>query len=390
MPFELSIVERDRRWTLVQSEMARRNLDCLIIQGSYAAFRDANTSLQHMTNVNDEGFLVFPIDAAPTLYTFENRLDPTWVADWRGGIPFFGKSIARRLVGQGLGSDRLGLVNSSGLRGEYGGFPHATYASLREHLPSATIEEATDIVEGVRQIKSHEEIRCLEIACAGARKAIEAVIRTARVGVEDIDVRAEVTDTPFRNDCDQGSMVLYCQGKGILHGGQSGGFVGPAKRTLLEEGDISLIELDATYRGYEAQYNLAFAIREPDERWRRLFECGARAFRSGLAALRAGITLQKLKQALVQPIKDAGFTFANPVFHGLDLSLELPMGTCPRVGRYPDLSELVDAGMVLEFEPHPVTENGKRGVGIGCPILLTEDGCRPLDAPYSPGTPVLS
>ncbi|MSO94898.1 MAG: aminopeptidase P family protein [Thermoleophilia bacterium] len=388
-PFELSTTERDRRWSAVRHEMGRRGLQALIVHGSYACYRDSNANLQYMTNVNDEGYLLFPLEHEPTLYTFENRLDPTWVDDWRGAIPFFGKTIAGRVDELGLSRGRIGVSGVSGLWGEYGGFPWATYVSLQKHLPSAEVVDATDLVENARRIKSAEEVRCLEIGCQAAQQVFAAMRETAGVGVEDTEVRAAIQDALFRNDCDQGSMILYCQGKDILHGGQSGGLFGPTQHKRLELGDIILMEIDATYRGYKAQYNVAFAIGEPDEEWQRLLACAAEAYRAGLEVLRPGIQLKELEEALTLPIGRAGFVFANPAFHGLGLSLELPMGTYPRVGWYPDLSERVDTGMVLEFEPHPVTQNGKRGVSIGSAILVTEDGCRQIDPLYTPDTPVI-
>ena len=333
--FELTKTERDRRFQAVRAEMEKRKLDCLIIQGSFGCFRDSNANLQYMTNVNDEGYLFFPRDSDPTLYTFENRLDPTWVDDWQGAVPFFGNTMVKRAEELGMTNARFGTVGTSGLWAEYSGFPQATHAALTSGLPDASFDEATDVIEDLRQIKSEEEIRCLEIGCAAAQEAFKQVREIARVGVEDTEIRAAIHDALFRNDCDQGSMILYCQGKDVLHGGQSGGLLGPAYHQVLEAGDIILIEIDATYRGYKAQYNVAFAIDEPEDDWKALLECGAKAFHAGAAMLRPGIPLQELEDTLTKPIADYDFVYANPAFHGLGLSLEMPMGTYPRVGWYP-------------------------------------------------------
>ena len=157
--FKFSDDERDRRWNLVRGEMEKRGQDCLIVWGSFGCYRDANGNLQYMNNVNTEGYLVFPLEDEPTMYSFENGLDPAWVTDWRGAIPHFGKNMTPRLTE--LGIKNVGLVGLSGLYGELDGFSYTTHRVLSENFPDTTFEDATDIVEEARKIKSAEEIECL-------------------------------------------------------------------------------------------------------------------------------------------------------------------------------------------------------------------------------------
>jgi Xaa-Pro aminopeptidase len=387
--FALSETERDRRWTSVRREMERQGLDCLVVQGSYACFRDANQNLQYLANVGTEGFLLFPRDGAPTLYSFENGFNPTWVPDWRGAIPFFGKALAKRIEELGLQAARFGLVGLSGLYGEYGGFPHTTWRVLTDAFPRASFEDATALVEDIRRTKSDEELRCLELGCEAMEEVFRAVAATAGVGVADYEVRAVIMDTLYRRGCEPGSMILYCQGKDVVHGGQSGGWNEPPFVTPLEPGDVILIELDAVYAGYKAQFNAAFSVGEPDEVWAGVFATGIEAFEAGVEVLRPAITLGELEDALLEPIKRGGYVFGNPAFHGLGLGLESPIGTYPRVGYEVDRSITVDAGWVFEFEPHPVTPDGKRGASIGCPVVVTDAGCRLLPPTWKPEVAVV-
>jgi Xaa-Pro aminopeptidase len=41
-------------------------------------------------------------------------------------------------------------------------------------------------------------------------------------------------------------------------------------------------------------------------------------------------------------------------------------------------------GMVVEFEPHVVRRDFKKGAGLGSPVLVTETGCRLLSKDWKP------
>jgi hypothetical protein len=74
--FTLTIEERDRRWNNIRKAMEKRGLKCLIVWGSTGEFRDFNGNLQYLTNVANEGYLLFPLESEPTLYSFEGALSP--------------------------------------------------------------------------------------------------------------------------------------------------------------------------------------------------------------------------------------------------------------------------------------------------------------------------
>jgi Xaa-Pro aminopeptidase len=382
--FAFTTGERDRRWGAVRRLMAERGHDCLIVQGSFGCYRDSNQNLQYLTNVNNEGFLVFPADGDPTLFSFENGLDPTWVPDWRGAIPEFGKQIVALLRERGLERADIGTVGTAGMFGELNGFPHRTHQILVDGLPDARLAEATDIVEGTRKVKSDEEVHALALGCSVMARVFDAIVETAAPGVADYEIRAVIMDTLFRNGCDPGGMILYCQGADVMHGGQSGGWLERPVRTPLRAGDVVLIELDAPVVGYKAQFNTAVVVGEVEDEWHRIFETAARCFQDGLGALRPGLTVGELDDVLLAPIDAAGFTFGNPAFHGLGLGIELPMGTYPRAHWEPDRDEVLREGMVLEFEPHPCSGERLRGASVGCPIRVTADGCEPIPAWYEP------
>ena len=376
--FNLTLDERDRRWKKVREAMEKRGFECLVIWGSYGRFRHFGANLRYLSNISAEGYLVFPLKDDPTLVQFFARPDPTaWVVDGRTGHPNYSKVISDRIRELHLENGRIGFVGLSGYDGEMG-FPHTTYISLIGNFPRADFEDATDIMTEARIIKDPAEIRCLELGCEIGEKVVQVIVDTAKAGVRDYEVRARVMDTLFREGCEPDSMFLYHSGKEILHAGQ-GGQLKPPGTKVLEDGDIILTEFDAVYLGYVAQYNQPFSLGKPDKEWMEIFHIAKEAFNNGLNVLRPGITTGELYQAILSPIKEAGYTSTNPNFHGLGLGLEEPVSIFPAQTEYkPDTSLKMRSGMVVEFEPHVVRPDFKKGATLGSPVLVTDTGCRLL------------
>ena len=387
--FDLTLKERDRRWEKVREAMEKRELECLIVWGSYGRFRHFGANLKYLSNISAEGYLVFPLKNDPTLVQFIARRDPSaWVIDGRTGHPNYSKVISDRIRELNLGKGRIGLVGLSGYDGEMG-FPHTTYVSITSNFPKANFEDATDLMTEVRIIKSPAEIKCLEIGCEIGEKVIQVIIDTAKAGVRDYEVRARVMDTLFREGCEPGTMFLYHSGKEIIHGGQGGQYK-PADSKILENGDIILTEFDAVYLGYVAQYNQPFSLGKPDKEWMEIFRIAIEGFNRGLKILKPGITTGELYQAILSPIKEAGYKTTNPGFHGLGLALEDPVSIFPAQTEYkPDLSLKMQSGMVVEFEPHVVSPDFKKGTSLGCPVLVTDTGCRLLSKKWKPEVKII-
>jgi len=331
----------------------------------------------------EQGYLVFPFEGEPTIFTFESGQKSLWVKDSRTGQPAYANAISERLRELHLESARIGIVGLSGYWGEMG-FPYTTYRSLMDTFPSAKFEDATDLLEKARMIKSVAEIRCFELGCEGGLKVIQTIANVAKAGVKDLEVRAKIMDTLFRNGCEPDSMLFYFSGKGAVHGAQ-GGRHAPAGQKVLERGELIVVEFDAKYCGYIAQFNQPFSVGEPDKELRDMSTVALESFNNGFTVLRPGITAGELDEAFLSPIKRAGYRTRNPAFHGLGLYLEMPMGYFEGQPAYkPDTSFVIRAGMVLEFEPHVVSPNRKRGIHIGSPVLVTETGCKLLTRDWKP------
>ncbi len=383
----LDIIERDRRWKNVRSEMQKRGFDCLIIYSSHGLYRNYSGNFRYLTNSGAEGYLLFPAEGNPTIFSFTMGWSP-WVADFRGGHPVYSKAISERVRDLHLERSRFGLLDLTGYCGE-ASFPHASYVGLSNNFPNAQLEDATDILVEARMIKSQAEITCIERACEIAEKTIKVIIETAKPGVRDFEVKAKMMDTLFREGSEPGTMILYHSGKQLSHGGEAGAWT-PANYRVLDTGDILHTEFDASYFGYKAQFNQPFSLGKPSNDWQRIFDVAIESVNSGLSVVRPGINVGDWIAAFACPIVKAGFVRRTPNFHGLGLTIEEPMGDFPAQPSYiTQTTRILKPGMVFEIEPPVIRPDQTLGTTIGCPVLITETGYRLLSKNWKPEVKII-
>ena len=387
--FELGKDERDSRYNKVRGAMKKRGIDALVVWGFAGFDSSESANFVYLTNISTfgclalPGYLVFPSEGEPTMIGFAKMPgDKLWVSDIRGKGASYSKAIIDRLNELRLKSGKIGVITTKivgvGSTGERG-FPYVTYKNLQENLPAAHFEDATDILDTARRIKTDGEIRCLELGCDAADAAVQAVVDTARPGVRDYEVMAKMVNVLMLKGCEPDSLFLYGSGKDYVDSG-NGQYLNPRFLRTLEAGDMIHTEFNAKYNNYVAQYNQPFSIGEPNKEWRKVFKTAEAAVAGGLKALKPGITIKDLAQALSAPINEAGLRTIRPTCHGLGLTSEEPLAVVMTgASCIPSDSFLIEENMVMEFEPHIITPDFKKGLTLGYPVLVTATGCRPLN-----------
>jgi Xaa-Pro aminopeptidase len=403
--FGFTLTERDRRWNLTRRAMEAHDVDCLVVAGFNTGFGGAIAHLRWLTNLDCEGFLVFPTADEPTLFTFEADAklasDPaTWISDWRSDMPWFARGLVNRLREIGA-PDVIGLVALS----EYAGFPAATYRALEAAYPRARFDDAATWYAPLRWHKSTEEIRCFEIGCEIGQAVLDAVKNTAGIGVRDIDVRRAINDVRTARGAEMNSFLLYAQGANVMHGGESGLCYEPGFDNKLAAGDVIVTEICCRFQGYEIEFNQPFVVGHADSEWDTIFATAALSFTAGVEALQPGVSAYHLEQVMREPLDAAGFTWRYPFFHGSGLSDEPPVSTTHFSNHHAPWTDdmPITAGMIINFEPHvatvdkwrphsPVrdTDPPRRGASLGVPVLVTGSGPRLLMPDWTPAPLVIA
>ena len=70
---QVSLSERDRRWTRIREEMARRGVDCLLLNGNSGRWNEMNTNIRYLTGYADPlsgtCYAFFPMSGTGTYVT---------------------------------------------------------------------------------------------------------------------------------------------------------------------------------------------------------------------------------------------------------------------------------------------------------------------------------
>lgn len=375
--------ERDERWSRVRAGMSTAGIDCLIVIGNAGLNLYRLADLQYLAGVSREGVLLFPLEGDPVMLSFGGDHDPTaWVTDHRNGYPRFASGVLAIIQERGWERHTFGAL-LSGYEGDLN-FPAQIRDSLLRAFPAASIVDAAPLLARARRVKTEFELQCFRVGCEVGLRAIAAVAEIARPGVNDVDVKAQLMSTLFRGGCASHTLLLFHSGHRSVHGAMGGSLPSPKGR-ILEDGDIINVEFDAMFEGYCAQFNQPFFIGNVDDAWQEIAAIGADSFEVGVASLKPGLTAGELQTRMKAPVLARGHQVLGPMFHGLGLSFESPVAeTSLGTSFVEDLEMVFEPGMVLELEPHVVSQDFARGASFGCPVLITSDGCELLAEQWQP------
>ena len=194
------------RLNAVREEMARRNLDALVIYGDNYSFADLCYLTNYFPKVRG-GIAVVPrAGAISMLLNIGSRDVPfaktlTWVEDVRASN-LVGADGAKLLKEKGFEKAKIGLVDSGQ------GFPLPQIEEMKAALPNVSWQDCAPMLQPLRLVKTAQELaamreagRLLREICAGAggfiksgRKEYEIVADIDRLardkGVEDIRILA--------------------------------------------------------------------------------------------------------------------------------------------------------------------------------------------------------
>ena len=264
--------------------------------------------------------------------------------------------------------------------------------------PIAAILDPAPIVDGLRLIKSREEIAALQRAIDITGAGLEAAMRAARPGMHEYEVQA-VLEAEYRRlgSPRDGFPSIVAAGANActLHY--------TANRARIEPGDLLLLDTGAEVDCYGADVTRTFpAGGRFRAAQREVYEIVLAAQREAIALIAPGVRFHEVHEraalVLTEGLRGLGVlsgrtarllerrAYAPWFMHGTSHWLGLDVHD---VGRYRDSGESVALrpGMVLTVEPGLYFAPGQRGVprrlrGIGVRIeddvLVTRDGCRVL------------
>jgi len=292
-----SLAERERRWTAVRGLMAEQGLDVIVTPQNTGHSMDFQSNTRWLTHCGGGGdadiAAVFPLQGEVTIVatSAKPRWPPVqnWVTDVREARRNYGRVVVERL--KEIGPKRIGIAGlGDGTRTPEGTILHGTFRQIREAFPDADLVDATDLMAGVRYVKSEEEIAFLHRSKELIERGTEAEIAAAKPGAIDWEVWADTMHAMFRGGSE---MPVHCN---WVSGPRPPRTLTRASHRVLQPGDIIFNELEASWGGYRAQGVVPVAVGQPDPVYQELIKIQEVLFFAALEALKPGTTLGELQR----------------------------------------------------------------------------------------------
>ncbi|WP_299783752.1 Xaa-Pro peptidase family protein [uncultured Roseobacter sp.] len=292
-------------------------------------------------------FLFVPASGKPVAIIPEIGADlmrRTWVDDIRTW-----SAPAPRDDGIGLLTDLLApFAGSGGAIGLMKGhethlrMPLADFERLSAALPGLRTADATDLVRGLRMVKSDAEIAKIRHICAIGSRSFAEVPEVAREGMP-----LEEVFRAFR----RAALALGADDVPYLVGGADrGGYhdvISPPSRRPLAKGDVLMLDTGATWDGYFCDFDRNWAIGKADDASQRAYDVLWRATEAGIAAAHPGATCRDLfhrMHTVISELDPAGGDVGR-LGHGLGMQLT----EWPSHAAWDET--VIEENMVLTIEP---------------------------------------
>ena len=248
--------------------------------------------------------------------------------------------------------------------------PFGMAERVRLAAPSASVLDATPIIDGCRAIKSEPELALMQQA---KRMTLEVQRRAARVlapGIRASAVRGFI-DAAHKAIGSGGST--FC----IVQFGASTAFPhGLPQDDELREGDMVLIDTGCAVEGYNSDITRSYVFGKADDEQRRIWEIEAEAQRAAFDAVRPGVPCAAIDAAARAVLERHGLGpdyrlpgLPHRTGHGIGLSVH----EAPYLVRGDETP--LQPGMCFSNEPMIVVP-GRFGVRLEDHFHVTDHGAR--------------
>lgn len=236
--------------------------------------------------------------------------------------------------------------------------------SIFEESFDLELVPASGLIEKLREVKDQEELAVIQQACKIADAAYEHILKIIQPGMTEIEI-ANQLDFYMRSLGASGISFDTIVASGV----RSALPHGVASQKTIAQGDLITLDFGCIYQGYVSDITRTFAIGDPGEELKKIYQIVLSAQKEVLQQAQAGVTGAQLDGIAREIITVAGYgeAFGHATGHGI--GLEIHEG--PMLSRLND-KPLV-AGNIVTNEPG-IYLAGLGGVRIEDDLLILSEG----------------
>ncbi len=273
----------------------------------------------------------------------------------RGGTGWLPEMLAElRVVTLAIEADHMTVASHSALK---------TALEESENASDVQIEETSGVIAGVRAVKDASELAIIERAVKIADIAMASVASRIEPGVTEARIAWDLEVEMRRLGAEGAAFDI------IVGAGPNGAL--PHHRaddSVVRRGDPVVIDMGASYEGYNSDLTRTFYVGRPDDEFLAIYSIVLQAQETAIREVRPGMTGQEVDEIARTVIEEAGYgeEFGHGLGHGVGLAVhERPMVV-------PTSEDVIEDGMVFTIEPG-IYISGWGGVRIE-DIVVMENG----------------
>lgn len=247
---------------------------------------------------------------------------------------------------------------------------------LKVKYPYLVIQNAHDLIAGLRMVKMPAEIEKMRHAIEITRLGIEEIYRYVSKCQYENQIESYFDQAlKYHGASDFAFKSIVAAGKNacILHYEDN--------NQAYRDGDLLLLDLGAAYQRYHADISRTFPVNgQFTARQREIYNIVLQGQKIVMNVIRPGLTLREINQVLVDyyaiELKRIGLIQEDSevrkyYFHSVSHHLGLDTHDV-------SLAKPLEIGNVITVEPGLYIEDEKIGIRIEDDVLITEQGCENL------------
>ncbi len=341
-----------------QAMMAERGLDALLVCTEPEVRYLTGFHTPFWQSPTRPWFVILPAEGRPVAVIpgiGASAMATTWVTDIRtwpaprpadDGLALLVDTLAELTGGVDGTSTRIGLPmgHETHVR-----MPLADLDQLRVRIAPAGFVDATDIVRGLRMVKSDREVAKVAHICDVVSGAFEGIGNLLSVGMTEREAFRAFRIDLLERGADDVPYLVGATGPGFDD------IIKQPSDRVIEAGDLLMFDTGSVFDGYSSDFDRYVAFGRADEDAKRAYRTVWEATEAGLATAKPGATTSDLWRAMAE-VLDAGGSLGNSVGrlgHGLGMQVtEWPSHTA-------DDGTVLEEGMVLTLEPGLTWASGR-------------------------------
>jgi Xaa-Pro dipeptidase len=326
-------------------------------------------NLVYFTNFPSATALLIPKEGESTLYVSAVNYEQA-KAETKGLI------VERLKRGESLMEKISKHKLSKKKKFAFDSLPMEAWRSLEAFVGEQKLDAnaSNGVIRDLRKIKDPEEIGLIREACNLTNIGMQVASETIKAGVKGKEIVAEIEYAMRQKGSDGTDFDTM-----IASGVYSAFPRGSSPDRTIQEGDLVVVDLGATYKFYHSDMTRTFVAGKPTEKQTQIYETVKSAHQKAFETIKPKIKAKDVDAAARQIIEEAGYGafFLHNVGHGVGLEAhEMPILSLEN-------REPLVAGNVVTDEPG-IFMPTFGGVRIEDTILVTEKGAEKLtNGPYT-------